>query len=136
MVFQQYFWPGMESFIDRYIRNCPECMRNRNSRLKPAGLLRPLPIPQKPWQHITMNFKFFNQNRYNYNAILVIIDRLDKRLFFLPIYKICTIADLAELYYQFLWRIFGTFKTIILDRGPQFIAEFSKELLKLTGITL
>jgi hypothetical protein len=60
MVFQQYFWPGMGSFIDHYIRNCPKYMRNRNSRLKPAELLRPLPVPQKPWQHITMDFKFFN----------------------------------------------------------------------------
>jgi hypothetical protein len=136
MVFQQYFWPGMGSFIDRYIGNCPECMRSRNSRLKPAGLLRPLPVPQKPWQHVTMDFKFFNQNRHGYNAILVIVDRLGKRSFFLPTYKTCTAADLAELYYQFPWRIFGTLEIITLNRGPQFIAEFLKELSKFTGIIL
>jgi hypothetical protein len=45
IIFQQYFWPGMGSYIDRYVGNCPECKRNRNSRLKPAGLLHLLPIP-------------------------------------------------------------------------------------------
>jgi hypothetical protein len=74
-------------------------MRNRNSRLKPAELLHPLLVPQKPWQYITINFKSFNQDRHNYNAILVIIDRLGKRLFFLPTYKIYTAVNLAELYY-------------------------------------
>jgi hypothetical protein len=126
----------MELYINRYIGNCPECKRNKNSRLKPAGLLRPLPIPQKPWQHITMDFKSFNKDRHNYDAILVIMDRLSKRLFFLLTHKTCTAANLAELYYTFLWRIFGTFETITSNRGPQFITEFSKELAKLTGITL
>jgi hypothetical protein len=74
-------------------------MRNCNSRLKPAGLLRPLLVPQKPWQHVTMNFKFFNQDRHGYNAILVIVDRLGKRSFSLPTYKTCTAVDLAKLYY-------------------------------------
>jgi hypothetical protein len=83
-----------------------------------------------------MDFKSFNQNRYGYNAILVIIDRLGKQSFFLPTYNTYMAANLAELYYQFSWRIFGTPETITLDRGPQFIAEFSKELSKLTGITL
>jgi hypothetical protein len=102
MICQQYFWPGMESYIDRYIGNCPECKRNKDSRLKPAGLLRPLPISQKPWQYVTMDFKSFNKDRYSYNIILVIMDRLGKRLFFLLTHKICTAADLAELYYIFL----------------------------------
>jgi hypothetical protein len=48
MICQQYFWPGMKSYINRYIGNCPKCKCNKNSRLKPAGLLRPLPILQKP----------------------------------------------------------------------------------------
>jgi hypothetical protein len=136
MICQQYFWPGMGSYINRYIGNCPECKCSKNSRLKPAGLLRFLLIPQKSWQHVTMDFKSFNKDRHGYNAILVIVDRLGKRLFFLLTHKTCTIANLAELYYIFLWRIFRIFETIISDRGPQFVAEFFKKLAKFTGITL
>jgi hypothetical protein len=64
-----------------------------------------------------MDFKFFNKNRHKYNIILIVVDRLGKRSFFLPIYKTCTAADLAELYYAFLWRIFEISETIISDRG-------------------
>jgi hypothetical protein len=136
IICQQYFWPEMELYINRYIGNCPECKRSKNSRFKPAGLLRFLLIPQKPWQYIIINFKSFNKNRHGYDAILVIMDRLGKRSFFLLTHKTCTAANLAELYYTFLWRIFGTSETIISNRGPQFIAEFFKELAKFTGITL
>jgi hypothetical protein len=136
MISQQYFWPGIKLYIDRYVGNCPKCKRNQNSRLKPANLLRLLPIFQKPWQHITMDFKFFNKNRHGYNAILVVVNYLGKRSFFLPTHKTCIIADLAELYYTFPWRIFKAPETITSNRGPQFVAEFSKELLKLIKITL
>jgi hypothetical protein len=101
IILQQYFWPGMESYINRYIGNCPKCKRSRSSRLKPAGLLRLLPIPQKLWQHVTMDFKSFNKDRHKYDAIFVVIDRLGKRTFSLPTHKTCTAADLAELYYTF-----------------------------------
>jgi hypothetical protein len=44
MIFQQYFWPKMGLYIDRYVGNYSKCKRNRSSRLKSAGLLRFLPI--------------------------------------------------------------------------------------------
>jgi hypothetical protein len=65
-----------------------------------------------------------------------VVNRLEKRSFFLPTHKTCTAADLAELYYAFPWRIFGIPETITSDRDPQFVAEFSKKLSKLIGITL
>jgi hypothetical protein len=123
-------------FIDRYYGNCPECRRSRNVRLKPAGLLQPLPIPERVWQHIIMNFKLFPPNQNGYNAILMVVDRLGKRFFSLFTRKICTAAELADLYFMHIWRIYGTLETITSDRGSQFIAEFSRELAKLTGITL
>jgi hypothetical protein len=83
-----------------------------------------------------MDFKSFNKDRHGYDAILVIMDRLGKWLFFLFTHKTCIATNLAELYYTFLWRIFGISETIISDCGPQFVAEFFKKLAKLTGITL
>lgn len=136
MISQQYTWPGMGSYIDRYCGNCPECRRSQNPRLKPAGFLKPLPIPDRVWQHVTMDFKSFPSDQKGFDAVLVIVDRLGKRTFTLPCHKTCTAAQLAELYYFHPWRIFGTPETITSDRGPQFIADFSKELAKLTGITL
>jgi hypothetical protein len=97
---RQYAWPGLGVFINRYYGNCPECRRSRNVRLKPAGLLQPLLIPERVWQHITMNFKLFPPDQNDYDAILVVIDRLGKRFFSLLIRKTCTAAELADLYFM------------------------------------
>jgi hypothetical protein len=102
IICQQYFWPEIESYINRYIGNCPKCKHSKNSRFKPTSLLRLLLISQKLWQYVTIDFKSFNKDRHSYDAILVIMDRLGKRSFFLLIYKIYTAANLAELYYTFL----------------------------------
>jgi hypothetical protein len=83
-----------------------------------------------------MDFKLFNINRKSYDAVLVIINRSGKRSFSLLTHKICTAAELAELYFIFPWRIFETFETITSDRNPQFIAKFSDEFSKLIGIAL
>ncbi|XP_061639745.1 uncharacterized protein LOC133483105 isoform X2 [Phyllopteryx taeniolatus] len=32
------------------------CARGKTSHLPPAGLLRPLPIPSRPWSHIALDF--------------------------------------------------------------------------------
>jgi hypothetical protein len=83
-----------------------------------------------------MDFKLFPIDQKGFDAVLVVVDRLGKRTFSLPTYKTCTAINLAELYYYGPWRIYGTPEIIISDRGPQFIAEFSKEFFRLTGITL
>jgi hypothetical protein len=66
----------------------------------------------------------------------MVIDRLGKRSFSLLTRKICTAAELANLYFMHIWRICGIPETITSDRGPQFIAEFFRKLAKLTGIIL
>jgi uncharacterized protein YhbP (UPF0306 family) len=88
------------------------------------------------WQHVTINFKSFNKDRYGYDAIFVVINYLGKQSLFLLTHKTCTTANLAELYYIFPWRIFGTPETITSDRGSQFVAKFSKKLSKLIRIAL
>jgi hypothetical protein len=83
-----------------------------------------------------MDFKLFPPDQNGYDAILVVVDRLGKRSFSLLTRKICTAAELANLYFMHIWRIYGTPETITSDCGSQFIAEFFRELAKLTGIIL
>jgi hypothetical protein len=83
-----------------------------------------------------MNFKLFPPNQNGYDAILVVVNRLGKRSFSLFIRKICTAAELADLYFMHIWRIYRTLQTITFNRSSQFIAKFFRKLAKLTGIIL
>ncbi|KAJ9512262.1 hypothetical protein QJQ45_012829 [Haematococcus lacustris] len=38
-----------------YVRSCHSCQVNKSSAKKPAGLLQPLPIPERPWDSVSMD---------------------------------------------------------------------------------
>ena len=42
----------------------------------------------------------------------------------------------AQLYLQHIWKHHGLPKKVVLDRGPQFVAEFTKELYQILRIKL
>ena len=41
---------------------------------------------------------------------------------------------LARLFRDNMWRLHGLLKSVVLDRGPQFAAELTKELNRMLGI--
>lgn len=136
LVSRQYFWPRMMSDVDRYVRNCMVCRRSHVPRDRPPGLLRPLPIPQRPWQHIAMDFHAMPKDRGGYDQVFVVIDRLTKRAYSIPCYRTTTAAEMARLFYQHVWRTHGAPESIVSDRGPQFISAFWDEFCRILGIEL
>ena len=65
-----------------------------------------------------------------FNAILVVVCRLTKMRHFIPYRDTCTAEQLAELYARHILQLHGLPKTIISDRGSQFIAKFWRALCK------
>lgn len=134
LVKQQYFWPRMMSDIDQYVRNCLTCRRSHVPRDKPPGLLRPLEVPERPWQHVTMDFHSMPTDKYGFDQVFVVVDRLGKRCYSLPCHKTTTAKEMARLYYTHIWRNHGAPQSITSDRGPQFISAFWDEFCKILGI--
>ena len=73
-------------------------------RHKPFGLLKQLPIPEKSWNSISMDFIEQLPNSSRYTAILVVMDRLSKQCIFIPTDNKVTSPELAKL---FLLHVFS-----------------------------
>ena len=70
-----YYWPNMRSDLENaYIASCPECQRNKSSTSKPAGPLHPLPVPDKRFDSIAMDFIGPLPEDHGHNSILSITD--------------------------------------------------------------
>ena len=69
-----------------------------------------------------------------YNSILVVVDQLTKMIHFILTIERMSVEGLARLFRDNVWKLHGLPKSIILDRGPQFIAELMKELNKILEI--
>ena len=127
---RKYIWPQMYKEVDRFVRNCHRCQRARTERHSPFGILRPLPIPDGAWHHISMDFITGFPWSNGFNAILNVVCRLTKMRHFIPCRDTCTAEQLAELYARNIFRLHGLPKTIISDRGTQFVADFWIALCK------
>ena len=69
----------MAEQIHRYVHGCHICQRDKNSSVKPAGLLQPLAVPDEAWDRITTDFSTgLPQTKAGNDSILVFVDRLTK----------------------------------------------------------
>jgi len=125
---RQYYWKTMRKQVDRYVRSCAECQKFRTSRHAGFGVLRPLPVPEKPWEEISMDFVTRLPECEGYDAIWVVVDRLSKMRHFVPCQATVDAPGLAEMILKGVVRLHGLPRTIISDRGPQFAAMFWRRL--------
>ena len=60
--------------IELYCKTCGICTMTKDVNSKPTGLLHSLPIPDRPWQSIGMDFVGPLLKSNNFDCLLVIID--------------------------------------------------------------
>jgi hypothetical protein len=128
---QHYWWTKMKIEIARYVARCDTCRRVKAIHMKAAGPLQSLPVPTWKWEDISMDFIVgLPKTAKGYDSIWVIVDRLTKIAHFLPVRVKYTVATYAELYIARILSLHGVPKTIVSDRGPQFMFKFCEELHK------
>ena len=86
---RSYYWPKMGEDVQAYVRSCLVCQLDKTERKKAAGLLQPLPIPEKPWESISMDFISGFPKVSDYKFILVVVDRFSKYAVFIPASDAC-----------------------------------------------
>jgi hypothetical protein len=76
----------MKIEIARYVARCDTCRRVKAVHMKTTGPLQYLPIPTWKWEDISMDFIVgLPQTAKGFNSIWVIVDRLIKIAYFLPV---------------------------------------------------
>lgn len=125
----------MYQYVEQWTQNCHTCRRIKPSREARQGILRPLPVPERSWQDISMDFVTHLPPSRGYDAILVVVDRLTKMKHFIPCKGTCNAEEVARLYAYNVWKLHGLPQTIVSDRGPQFVAQFWKHLTRRLQIT-
>jgi hypothetical protein len=134
---QHYWWTKMKIEIACYVARCDTYRRVKAIHMKTAGPLQSLPIPTWKWKDISMDFiVVLPQTAKGYDSIWVIIDWLMKIAHFLPIKTDHPVDVYAQLYIARILSLHGIPKTIVSDRGPQFVSKFWEELHKALGTKL
>ena len=74
-------WTGMTKEVEDYCRSCAVCAANKSSNASPAGLLVPMPIPQRVWDSVGVDFTGpLPVTARGNNSIMAMVDRFSKLL--------------------------------------------------------
>ncbi|KAF8761559.1 hypothetical protein RHS01_00207 [Rhizoctonia solani] len=129
---RDYYWPGMKAQVNRYVESCENCQRSKGH--KHTVPIRPLPIPSRPWEDIAYDMIVKLPLSNGYDSILVVIDRFSKQAHFIPCIEKTNAKEMAEIFIKEVWKLHGTPRTTISDRGRVFNNEFQRALYEKLGI--
>jgi len=134
LVTRNYWWPGVRRDIGKYVEGCDLCQRMKNRTEELAGKLKLSEVPKKPWSHLTVDFITKLPVVAGKDAVLVVCDRLSKMMHFVTMTEGTSAEGLARLFRDNVWKLHGLPESVVSDRGPQFVAELTKELNRMLGI--
>ena len=118
----------MSKDVDCFVRNCHVCHGTKSTRHALYGVLRPLSVPESPWQHIFVDFVTGLQRSKGFDAICVVVDRLTKQRHLIPCTTTITAEGLVDLFCDSIFHYNGLPETIVSDRGPEFASRFWRHL--------
>jgi len=124
------YWPKMRKDIERYIKTCHLCQVNKPYRQITSAPIQLMPIPDTPWEAISLDFITNLPKSKGYDSILVIVCYLSKMAHFIPTHTTADAVQVAELFIEHVFKLHGLPKIIISDRDPKFTSKFWKSLFK------
>jgi len=120
--------------VKNYISGCDCCQRMKSFSEKPAGKLKPNEATLQPWKDITTDFITGLPEAQGYDALFVTYCCHKKQAHIIPTSTTTLARGLATLSRYHVWKLHGLPETALSDRGPQFAAEFIKELNEILEI--
>lgn len=132
----KFWWSSIRTDTITFIQNCTICNTSKSPRQLPAGLLHPLPIPQRPWSHIAIDFVTDLPLSQGHTTILTVIDRFSKACRLIPLPKLPTALETAEVLCNNVFRFYGLPEDVVSDRGPQFTSRVWSAFCQLLNINV
>ena len=132
-------WSTLRKDVKHWVSTCESCQRNDAHNKKPGGKpSQSLNVPSKPWASIGMDFiTQLPKTKNDYDAIMVVVDRLTKKAEFIPTTTTATAPETARHFFNHIFKDHGIpVEVIVCDRDSKFTSNFWKELNRLCGTTL
>lgn len=130
------YWKGLTTDIKQWVRECVICQRCKYDNAVSPRLLQPLPIPERVWADISMDFVEGLPLSQGKSTILVVVDRLTKYGHFLALGHPYTASTVAQEYLTRIYKLHGILESIVTDRDKIFLSQFWQELFKHMGTKL
>ena len=88
------------NLVGKYTFTCALCICTKTQRHKLIGKLHPLPIPDAPWDTISINFIVELPESHGHDAAMVVMDSVNKMAHFILTFVTISAARSARLFVQ------------------------------------
>ena len=133
---RKYFWPSLKKDVKKFVDGCEACQRGKGKHQN-TGLYKPLPVPERPWEHISLDFIMgLPKTVRKKSAVLVVVDRFSKMAHFIACKEQVDATSCAELVFEEVVRLHGVPLSITSDRDVRFMNAFWKTLWRRAGTKL
>ena len=113
LVARNYWWPGLNRDVAKYVKGCEKCQATKAHRTRPTGLLNPHDVPTEPWEMVGTDLIGELPSAHGYNAIAVVIDHMTKHLHLFPTHMTLTSEGMARIYRDKIFPVHGMPRKII-----------------------
>ena len=118
------YWKGLKRDVREMVRSYLVCQRFKYDTAVLLGLMQPLPIPNKIWTDISIDFLEGLPLAKGKSSILVVVDRLSKYAHFITLTHPYTVVSIAQVFLENIYKLHGLPSSIVLDRDKVFISKF------------
>ena len=113
------------------------CQNVKYDQGKAPILFQPLPIPNAPWESISINFIFgLPKSTQGNTGIWTIVGYFSKQAHFIPVKKTIKAHHMARLFISQIFKYHGLPTSIVSDRDPIMTSLFWKGLFDNLGTKL
>ncbi|GJY57505.1 retrotransposon-related protein [Tanacetum coccineum] len=116
--------------VKKLVSQCDVCQRNKADLAAYRGFLQPLPIPQRVWEDISMDFIDGLPPSGGKTVIKVVVDRLSKYAHFISMAHPYIATQVARAFMDNMYKLHGLPNTIVSARYEVFTRERPKERTK------
>ena len=135
LIAESFWWPGMGSDVDDYVKSCDSCQRNKSKNINGESFMAPLPVPWACWR--TVGFDLIPnlpRTTSGYDCICHFMCHLSKMSRLVCCNVTLTSEGFAHMYVKEIFPHYGFPTAVVSDRGSQWNSKFWNALCSICDI--
>lgn len=130
---ESFYWPNMLTVVTEFVRECISCQQTKYVTQRPGGLLQPLPLPNRIWEDLSMDFISGLPMSEGQSVIFVVVDGLSKGAHFGTLAHPYTAYKVAQLFITLVAKLHGMLVVLFLTVILYFLVVSGKNCSRLVA---